>query len=520
VANTGDYNFSMWSWCGELSSATESYIQSYLDTLNQFEAEYPDMRFIYMTGHLDGTGSGGNLHVRNEQIRNYCIANNKMLFDFADIERYDPDGNDYLDLGANDNCDYSGGNWAQQWCAAHPGSDLCASCSCAHSQALNCNMKARAFWWMMARVAGWNPSGGGNQHPVADAGLDRTVNEGTTVTLDGTNSYDPDGTIVSYYWTQETGVTVTLSDRTDPHPSFVTPPVDYQGTTLTFQVTVQDNGGLEDTDLVSVTINDNGITGFPADVITMISSTGESIGIKEDSGGDLVYLEAIDPSTISDTTNRPENLVYGLIEIKIKSNTIGGTVKVTFYLPMPAPDEYKCYKYSPKRGWYDYNNHADFNNNRDQVTLTLIDGGIGDDDDNADGVIVDPIGFGTAPSTPVSPVGRGNDGCFIATAAYGSHMTQEVKALLQFRDNVLMKNSLGKHFVKFYYKFSPSIAGYLHKHPSARAIVRYALIPITGIAYISLSIHPIALLFAFFFMLMAGIYCARRLSRPRNNSIL
>ena len=155
VANTGDYGFSMWSWCGQVSSASESYIQNYLDTLNQFESEYPGMNFIYMTGHLDGTGSSGTLHTRNEQIRNYCRTHNKVLFDFADIERYDPDGTDYLDLGATDNCDYSGGNWAQQWCAVHPGSDLCRDCTCAHSQALICNMKARAFWWMMARLAGW-----------------------------------------------------------------------------------------------------------------------------------------------------------------------------------------------------------------------------------------------------------------------------------------------------------------------------------------------------------------------------
>ena len=157
VANTGDYNFSMWSWCGQVSSASESYIQNYLDTMAQFEIEYPNMRFIYMTGHLDGTGSGGNLHIRNEQIRAYCNANDKVLFDFADIERYNPDGTDYLDLGANDNCDYTGGNWATEWCAANPGSDLCDSCSCAHSQALNCNLKARAFWWMMAKLAGWDP---------------------------------------------------------------------------------------------------------------------------------------------------------------------------------------------------------------------------------------------------------------------------------------------------------------------------------------------------------------------------
>lgn len=156
VADTGNYDFSMWSWCGQVSSATPAYIDNYLNTMNQFENQYPGMRFIYMTGHLDGTGSDGNLHARNEQIRNYCISNNKVLFDFADIERYDPAGTDYLDLGANDGCYYSDGNWADEWCAANPDSDLCADCYCAHSKALNCNIKARAFWWMMARLAGWD----------------------------------------------------------------------------------------------------------------------------------------------------------------------------------------------------------------------------------------------------------------------------------------------------------------------------------------------------------------------------
>ena len=170
VADTGDYDFSMWSWCGQVSGASEGYIQNYLDTLSQFENEYPAMRCIYMTGHLDGTGPSGNLHIRNEQIRNYCMTNNKVLFDFADIERYDPDGTDYLDLGANDNCDYSGGNWADEWCAANPGSDLCALCSCAHSKALNCNLKARAFWWMMARLAGWDPTNGGHKENGGDGG--------------------------------------------------------------------------------------------------------------------------------------------------------------------------------------------------------------------------------------------------------------------------------------------------------------------------------------------------------------
>jgi hypothetical protein len=159
VADTGHYNFSMWAWCGQVSYYNDVQINDYLAVMDQFESEYPNMRFIYMTGHLDGTGSSGDLHRRNEIIRDYCRTHNKVLFDFADIERYDPDGNDYLDLGAEDDCDYyvdsTKHNWADDWCTAHPGSDLCDSCSCAHSRALNCNLKARAFWWMMARLAGW-----------------------------------------------------------------------------------------------------------------------------------------------------------------------------------------------------------------------------------------------------------------------------------------------------------------------------------------------------------------------------
>ena len=149
-------NVVVWSWCGGVSDNSEAGINAYLDAMNQLEQDYPDITFVYMTGHLNGTGVEGNLNVRNNQIRAYCIANNKVLFDFADIESYDPDGNYFLDLGATDSCNYTGGNWADEWCAAHTGDPLCASCSCAHSRALNCNLKARAFWWMLARLAGWD----------------------------------------------------------------------------------------------------------------------------------------------------------------------------------------------------------------------------------------------------------------------------------------------------------------------------------------------------------------------------
>ena len=150
-----DRNVMIWSWCGQVSDASEEDIDTYLTLMSELESEFPHVTFVYMTGHLDGSGADGNLNRRNNQIRQYCRDNGKVLYDFADIESYDPDGSYYVDLGADDGCNYDGGNWAQEWCADHASDPLCAPCSCAHSQALNCNLKARAFWWMMARLAGW-----------------------------------------------------------------------------------------------------------------------------------------------------------------------------------------------------------------------------------------------------------------------------------------------------------------------------------------------------------------------------
>jgi len=87
-----EINLIMWSWCGQASSASEKDIQTYLNLMSGLEKEFPKVRFVYMTGHLDGSGKNGNLNRRNEQIREFCKKNGKILFDFADIESFDPDG--------------------------------------------------------------------------------------------------------------------------------------------------------------------------------------------------------------------------------------------------------------------------------------------------------------------------------------------------------------------------------------------------------------------------------------------
>jgi hypothetical protein len=158
-----DINVVIWSWCGQVSSATQADINTYLSLMTGLETDYPRVKFVYMTGHLDGSSLTGNLHLRNEQIRNYCRDNNKILYDFEDIESYNPDGTYFGDKIPNDACDYDSNsygtqdaNWAVQWQDAHTNGVDWFDCSAAHSQPLNGNLKAYAAWWLWAILAGWS----------------------------------------------------------------------------------------------------------------------------------------------------------------------------------------------------------------------------------------------------------------------------------------------------------------------------------------------------------------------------
>ena len=156
-----DVNVIIWSWCGQVDDkyAAGTLDSEYLTPMSQLETNYPDVIFVYMTGHVDHWDDANN-KAANQMIRDYCINNKKVLFDFADIESYNPDGIFYE--FPNDNCDYyesvSGpklGNWAIEWQNSHTEGVDWYNCSSAHSQPLNANLKAYATWWLWARLAGW-----------------------------------------------------------------------------------------------------------------------------------------------------------------------------------------------------------------------------------------------------------------------------------------------------------------------------------------------------------------------------
>jgi len=81
-------------------------------------------------------------------------------------------------------------------------------------------------------------------------------------------------------------------------------------------------------------------------------------------------------------------------------------------------------------------------------------------------------------------------GCFIATAAYGTPMAEEIEILREFRDEYLLTNPVGKTLVEFYYRLSPPIAEFITEHPSLKPVVRTGLVPAVAMSTIAVNTSP------------------------------
>ncbi|MDD2237890.1 MAG: hypothetical protein PHG65_11860, partial [Kiritimatiellae bacterium] len=112
-------NVIIWSWCGQMSGKYTggTLTNEYLAPMSMLETSYPDVVFVYMTGHVDH-GADAAQKAACQVIRDYCAAHGKVLYDFADIEHYDPDETCFEYVG--DDCRYYNaggtelGNWATE----------------------------------------------------------------------------------------------------------------------------------------------------------------------------------------------------------------------------------------------------------------------------------------------------------------------------------------------------------------------------------------------------------------------
>jgi len=97
-----------------------------------------------------------------------------------------------------------------------------------------------------------SPVDGTNLPPSADAGKNRQVTSGDSVTLDGSNSRDSDGNIVSYSWVSKDS-SISLSPTRTATTTFIAPVMSIS-TDYKFELTVKDNDGASSIDTVMIKV--------------------------------------------------------------------------------------------------------------------------------------------------------------------------------------------------------------------------------------------------------------------------
>lgn len=270
----------------------------------------------------------------------------------------------------------------------------------------------------------------GTRPPTANAGSDQNANPRATVSLNGTASTANAPALISRYaWVQTVGPAATLTGANTATPSFVVPDGAF-GTVVTFQLTVTDDVGLSATDTVNVTLNE-------------VPPTLNPIGNR------IAYTGATFSFTVSGSDGNGTATTLSATGVPAGATFTPATG--VFSWPSPGP-----------LGTYSVTFSAMSAALTDSETITIT--------------VQNP------PPPSSGGGGGGGGGCFIATAAYGTPMAEDVRYLRALRDQHLLDNSAGRWFVGQYYKLSPPVADYIREHEGLKSLVRAGLTPLVRLS--------------------------------------
>ena len=172
-----------------------------------------------------------------------------------------------------------------------------------------------------------------NNPPTVDAGQDQTVDEGDVVTLSGTAS-DPEGDQLTYLWSHDSVLPITVSNATSQLTTFTAPAVD-SDVTVTFVLSVSDGTNTDVTDQVTITIQDVPTNNPPTVDAGQDQTVNEGDiltlnGTASDADGDaMIYLWSHD-SDLEITLDNPSSVSVSFTVPQVTSNaTITFTMTVT-----------------------------------------------------------------------------------------------------------------------------------------------------------------------------------------------
>ena len=171
-----------------------------------------------------------------------------------------------------------------------------------------------------------------------------------------------------------------------------------------------DGNGVPDDQEVgtAVDLDRDGVSDYEQADIRCVELAGNKtqIGVSARySGGpaEVLSLSYEDPGAIGagiGGSNQPVDIPFGLINFKVLVDQPGDEAIITVYFSKPAPKDTVWYKYDPVEGsWVDFSKYSSMAANRKSLQLTLVDGGEGDADGVANGIIVDPAGLVIPPES-------------------------------------------------------------------------------------------------------------------------
>lgn len=222
--------------------------------------------------------------------------------------------------------------------------------------------------------------------------------------------------------------------------------------TTGFSATDLDGNGIPDSQEVgdSVDMNQDGIPDAEQEIVksVMLPLSSQPIGLSienSDTVSAILFMEAVDTDDIvvsNINRKRIHKLPYGLINFKLEVAEPGNSATVTVHFSEPVHVRTKWMKFDVVSGvWYDYSGYSEISKDRMSISIELVDGGFGDDDGVANGIIVDPSGLELAVEDALSAeedstnsgTESGASGCFItgvAGDASGRPMTAACVLLL------------------------------------------------------------------------------------------